>query len=201
MPTMEDTASVATTLFVGWVAAADAADAAAGPDRADAPHPWLDALADVIDRLEADWGTWEVPWGEINRLQRPDAAGRLPFSDTLPSLPVAGAPGWLGSIFVFHAAKAEDGRRRYGVHGNSFVKLIEFTPEVRARSVFVFGQSGDPASPHYLDQAELYSEKRFKPAWFHADDVEANAARTHTLKVPAIVPSTGPSTSPAGRRP
>jgi len=173
-----DTTSVATTLFVSLAAAASRTS---GDDR------WIDALGAAVERLEGDWGTWDVPWGEINRIQRPDAAGRLPFSDTLPSLPVAGAPGWLGSIFVFHTDQPEDGRRHYGVHGNSFVKLIEFTPEVRARSVFVFGQSGDPASPHYFDQAKLYSRTRFKPAWFHAAEVEANAVRTHTLEVRVAV--------------
>ncbi len=184
-----DTASVATTLFVAWSAAVNPDRAPAGPDQAAAPSTdaWLEALADVVERLESGWGTWEVPWGEINRIQRPDAAGELPFSDTLPSLPVAGAPGWLGSVFVFHAEPADDGKRRYGVHGNSFVKVIEFTPDVRARSVFVFGQSGDPASPHYFDQATLYSEQRFKPAWFHASDVEANATRTVTLEVPPAI--------------
>ncbi|MFW6088684.1 MAG: penicillin acylase family protein [Gemmatimonadota bacterium] len=175
-----DTASVATTLFVAWVGAAN-------PERERQDERWLDVLGEVVQRLEADWGTWEVPWGEINRIQRPDAAGELPFSDTLPSLPVAGAPGWLGSVFVFHAQPAEDGRRRYGVHGNSFVKLIEFTPEVRARSVFVFGQSGDPESPHYFDQGKLYAEQRFKPAWFHRSEVEANTSRTITLAVPPSI--------------
>jgi pimeloyl-ACP methyl ester carboxylesterase len=177
-----DTASVATTLFVTLAAAASRTS---GDDR------WIDALGAAVERLAGDWGTWEVPWGEINRIQRPDAAGALPFSDTLPSLPVAGAPGWLGSIFVFNTEPADDGKRRYGRHGNSFVKLVEFTPEVRARSVFVFGQSGDPASPYYFDQAALYSEKRFKPAWFSAADVQANAVRTITLEVPAPVGAPG----------
>jgi acyl-homoserine lactone acylase PvdQ len=186
-----DTASVATTLFVAWAGVANPDRGPIGPAATPAADPWLDALARFVERLEVDWGTWEVPWGEINRIQRPDAAGALPFSDTLPSLPVAGAPGWLGSIFVFNTEPADDGMRRYGRHGNSFVKLVEFTPDVRARSVFVFGQSGDPASPHYFDQAALYSEKRFKPAWFSAANVQANAVRTITLKVPAPVGAPG----------
>jgi acyl-homoserine lactone acylase PvdQ len=100
---------------------------------------------------------------------------------------VAGAPGWLGSVFTFHAQRAEDGMRHYGVHGNSFVKVVEFTPAVRARSIFVFGQSGDPASPHYFDQAEVYSASAFKPAWFSREDVEAHAERTTALSVPATI--------------
>ena len=64
---------------------------------------------------------------------------------------------------------------------NSFVKVVEFKPEVQARSVFVFGQSGDPASRHYFDQAHLYSRKEFKPAWFSRDEVEENAATSYHL--------------------
>ncbi len=173
--------SVPTTLFVLWANGFN-------PDRVTQTDRWLAELALVVERLEEGWGTWEVPWGEINRIQRPDAAGLLPFDDALPSLPVAGAPGWLGSVFTFHARPAEGGKRHYGQHGNSFVKVVEFAPTVRARSIFVFGQSGDPASPHYFDQAELYSASSFKPAWFSREDVEAHAERTYTLTVPAITP-------------
>jgi acyl-homoserine lactone acylase PvdQ len=168
-------ASVPTTLFVLW---ADTVN----PDRNQRPEQWIDAFARVVGLLERDWGTWEVPWGEINRIQRPDAGGLLPFDDDLPSLPVAGAPGWLGSVFTFHSGKAGGTKRQYGQHGNSFVKVVEFTPDVRARSVFVFGQSGDPGSPHYFDQAEVYSASRFKPAWFSREEVEAHAERTYQLE-------------------
>ena len=129
-----------------------------------------------------------MPWGEINRIQRPDAAGFLPFDDDLPSLPVAGAPGWLGSVFTFDTRRAEGGRRSYGQHGNSFVKVVEFAPTVRARSIFVFGQSGDPTSPHYFDQAELYSASRFKPAWFSREEVESHSERTYHLTMPVYPP-------------
>jgi acyl-homoserine-lactone acylase len=67
------------------------------------------------------------------------------------------------------------------VHGNSFVKVIEFGPEIRGRSILTFGQSGDPASAHYFDQAPLYSGKRFKPAWFSREEVEANAERVYSI--------------------
>ncbi len=171
-------ASVGTTLFVLWAGSVN-------PGRTTDTERWLDALTEVVEELESDWGTWEVPWGNINRIQRPDAAGLLPFDDSLRSLPVDGAPGWLGSVFTFHSSKAESGRRRYGEHGNSFVKVVEFTPSVSARSIFVFGQSGDPESPHYFDQAELYSASQFKPSWFSRQDVEAHTERSYTITMPA----------------
>jgi acyl-homoserine lactone acylase PvdQ len=59
------------------------------------------------------------------------------------------------------------------------VSVIEFAPKVRARSIVYFGQSSDPSSKYYFDQAQLYAEGKFKPAWFHRDEVTANASRTY----------------------
>jgi penicillin amidase len=171
--------SIATTLFVLW---AEVWDRRGERLQEEEPNwPRLTVLAAIIERLQRDWATWRVPWGDLNRMQRPDASGEQPFDDAQPSLPVAGAPGWLGSVFVFSARTPPGGRLRYGVHGNSFVKVIEFGPEIRGRSILTFGQSGDPASAHYFDQAPLYSGKRFKPAWFSREEVEANAERVYSI--------------------
>ena len=168
------TNSTATTLFVRWAEFLNKGGKAKQWSR-------VEALEKAVAALEEDWGTWQVAWGEINRAQRPDASGRVPFSDDLPSTPVPGAPSWLGSVFTYSARLGPDTRRRYGTHGNSFVKVIELGSEPEGRSVLVFGESGDPNSPHYLDQVEIYASKRFKPAWWRREDVEANAERIYRL--------------------
>jgi len=38
-----------------------------------------------------------------------------------------------------------------------------------------FGQSADPASPPWFDQAPLFATGRFKRAWFTREEVEADA--------------------------
>lgn len=143
------------------------------------PYPNLQALATTLEDLKAIHGTSEVAWGEINRLQRPPSDDPAGFSDELPSLPVGGTPGWAGSIFTFHSDTLGTVERRYGSFGNTFVKVIEFGLTIRGRSVVVFGHSGDPDSPHFFDQAPLYVERRFKPAWFSRADVEANAVGSY----------------------
>jgi acyl-homoserine lactone acylase PvdQ len=171
-----DIGSVETTWFVisleRWFA-----DSRSGV--AQGPFSHLEPLAATLAGLEKDHGRTEVTWGEISRLQRPPSQDPDDFSKDLPSLPVAGAPSAVGSVFVFHTVPFTSTDVRHGVHGNSFVKVIEFGPQARGRSVLVFGQSGDSESPHFFDQAPLYSERRFKPAWFTREEVEANATRSY----------------------
>jgi acyl-homoserine lactone acylase PvdQ len=174
-----DVQSTATTLFVlgaeRWFL--DRMSSSGSPG----PWAWSLALAETAARLRETWGSLGVPWGEINRLQRPPSNDPSAFSDSLPSLPVAGAPGFFGSVFTFQTEPMGSVGRRYGVHGNTFVKVIEFGPRVRGRSVLVFGQSGDPASAHYFDQAPLYANGSFKPAWMSRAEVEAHAERRYEL--------------------
>jgi acyl-homoserine-lactone acylase len=129
------------------------------------PKLSVESLVRTQKELEGAFGTWRVPWGEVNRLQRIHSSGtQESFSDSRPSLPVAGCPGTLGCIFVFNTRKPEGAKRAYGYSGDTYVAVVEFGRKVRAESLLVFGQSADPASPHFFDQAPLYSEKRFKRA-------------------------------------
>ncbi len=137
----------------------------------------LTGLERAIAVLQKDWGSTSVMWGNVNRLQRRHWSGPQTFNNDSMSLTVPGAPGWLGIIFVFNSRKI--GNKQYGMSGNSYVSVVEFGPRVRARSIVFFGQSSDPASPHYFDQAQLYAQGKFKPAWFYRDDVAANATRTY----------------------
>ncbi|MGD8278463.1 MAG: penicillin acylase family protein [Gemmatimonadota bacterium] len=165
--------SVAMTYFVLW------SERIRGARRSAEPYPALRALEETVDWLSATWGTIRVAWGEINRLQRAPSSGREPYDDAAPSLPVAGAPGELGIIFNVGARPGPDGKRRYGYRGHTWVGIVEFGPRVRARSIVTFGQSADPESPHFFDQAPLYVRGEFKPAWYERADIEAHASRRY----------------------
>ena len=136
-------------------------------------------LEQVLTGLEKDFGSWQVPWGEINRLQRTQSGGEEPFSDARESLPVPGGPGPIGIVFNFYARPEKGQKEHFGVAGHSFVSVLDFGPKVQAKSILVFGESADPKSPHYFDQARLYARQQFKPAWFYLDDIQAHSERTY----------------------
>jgi acyl-homoserine lactone acylase PvdQ len=171
-----DTASVETTWFMLTVELRGASQ-----QSRTRTWPWTSALAEALVVLEEEWGTREVPWGSLNRHQRPLPGRGGALDPERASLPVGGAPGGLGSVFTYNSSRYASAEPGIGLHGNSYVAVIEFGPQVRARSILNYGQSGNPASLHFFDQAELYADRRFKPAWFTREEVEANSVESYRV--------------------
>jgi len=139
----------------------------------------LAALDEASSKLEADFGSWKTPWGEINRFQHLNGAINQPYDDGKPSLPIAFTSSLWGSLAAFGATSDTKTRRIYGNKGNSFVAVVEFGPTVHARSVLAGGESGDPASPHFNDQALMYSRGEFKDVLFYPKDVQQHSERSY----------------------
>lgn len=182
-------ASVPTSLAVYWgqdmVAHASARARAEGTPAVDfistrlTADERLDALLRASDKLAADFGTWQTPWGEINRFQRPSGDVELRYDDSKPSIPVPFTSANWGSLASFGMTAKQNTRRIYGDRGNSFVAVVEFGPRIRAKSVLAGGQSGDPKSPHFNDQAGMYARGEFKDVLFYKEDIEKHLERKY----------------------
>lgn len=136
----------------------------------------MQVLSQTLAELTNRFSTWRVAWGEVNRYQRP-ADGV--FDDAKPSMPVSFAASTFGSIPSFGARRPPNTNKRYGYFGNSFVACIEFGKKIKAKSIITGGQSFDPQSPHYLDQAEMYINGNFKDVLFYKEDVLKHAEKQY----------------------
>ncbi len=132
----------------------------------------VEVFGQTIAQMNADFGTWNTPWGEINRFQRLSGDIDAGFDDSKPYLPVGLASGNWGALAAYGARATENTKRLYGYRGNSFVAVVEFGEKVKAKTVLAGGQSADPNSPHFYDQAQRYADANFKEVAFYKEDVE-----------------------------
>jgi len=144
----------------------------------------LDALARAVRVLESGGLPVDVPLG---RVQRADRGGR--------KVPIHGGHGFWEGVpnFVHFRANATTlepgpplGRLVPGSRlltgegypitgGTSFVMALEFTDRgPRARALLVSGQTGDPTSPRFWEQTELYASKRWRDVRFTEEELRAD---------------------------
>jgi acyl-homoserine-lactone acylase len=139
----------------------------------------LQALSVASDKLESDYGTWQTAWGTINRFQRVNGDIVQPFSDAAPSIPVGFTSSRWGSLASFGARTYNGTKKMYGNTGNSFVAIVEFGDRVRAKAVTAGGESGNPASAHFNDQAVRYGTGDLRDVYFTRSDLEGHIERQY----------------------
>jgi acyl-homoserine lactone acylase PvdQ len=140
----------------------------------------LQNLSAAVDRLQADFGNWRTAWGDINRFQRISPAIVHPFDDAQPSIPVGFTSATYGSLASFGAAPRNGTKKWYGTSGNSFVAVVEFGRDsVRARAVSAGGESGDPSSKHFNDQAARYAAGNLRDVYFYRHQLRGHTEREY----------------------
>ena len=139
----------------------------------------VQALATASDKLAADFGTWKTPWGDINRFQRLTGDIVQPFNDAGASIPVAFPSSRWGSLASFGARAYTGTKKWYGTSGNSFVSVVEFGDSVRAIAVTAGGESGDPKSKHFNDEAERYATGGLRPVYFYPSQLKEHTEREY----------------------
>ena len=144
------------------------------------PAEKLELFTRALDRLERDFGGWKVQWGEVNRFQRISPAIDGRFDDRAPSIPIGFTSNRWGSLAAFGATQKPGTERWYGTSGNSFVAVVEFGPRgVRARAVTAGGESGNPVSRHFDDEADRYASGNLRNVYFYPAELEGHAERIY----------------------
>ncbi len=135
------------------------------------PEKLLSTLQITVKELQSKFGKWQMPWGELNRFQRLTGALDEKYDDAKESIPVGFASALWGQLPSFNSRYMPGTAKRYGVSGNSFICAVEFGPHIKAKSLLAGGESGDVNSPHFDDQAKMYTEGKFKEVLFYKEDV------------------------------
>ncbi|MEE1961264.1 acylase [Allomuricauda taeanensis] len=139
----------------------------------------LDLFQESLNQLTDDFDSWKMPWGQVNRYQRLNGDIYQPFDDAKPSIPIGFASGTWGALAAYGARYDNNTKKIYGTRGNSFVAVVEFGDKVRAKTMLAGGQSGNPDSPHFNDQAQRYADIKFKDVAYYKEDVLERAERTY----------------------
>jgi acyl-homoserine-lactone acylase len=143
------------------------------------PETLLQSLAAASDKLTADFGNWKTAWGDINRFQRLDDDITSHFNDADPSIPVGFTSSMWGSLASFGAKQYPNTKKWYGTSGNSFVAVVEFGNEVRARAVTAGGESGHPQSQHFDDEAQRYVAGDLRQVYYYPSELRAHTQRAY----------------------
>ena len=122
-----------------------------------------DAFGWAVTETARRYGTWDVAWGEVNRVRR----GTV-------DVPVGGCTGALGCFRVLQFRTDPDGKRA-AMGGDGWVLAVEFGEIPRAYSVLAYGESSRETSPWFADQAAMFARGELKRVLFAASEVDAGA--------------------------
>jgi acyl-homoserine lactone acylase PvdQ len=139
----------------------------------------VQALKEVLADLNKDFGTWRVAWGDLNRFQRISNGDALKMDDLKASIPVPFTSSAWGQLPSYTSRSIQGSKKWYGVNGNSFIAAVEFGPKIKAFSLLAGGQNGDPNSPHFFDQGQMYAGGKFKDIYFYKSDVLKHAVASY----------------------
>lgn len=143
----------------------------------------LASIAETLDELEAKYGNWDIPWGDVHKVGR----GGTYY-------PVGGAdfggrtdgPNFTETLYDVRSSESKENPGTYVADNGTMALMLMFMHEdgIDSYSLTPWGQSGHPDSPHYMDQGEkLYSPRKVKATWWQREDLEGNIESEKVFKL------------------
>jgi acyl-homoserine-lactone acylase len=119
----------------------------------------LKALVDGAATLQKIYGRLDVKYGDICRVGREGSKRTWPVSGgSTPGLATPRAIGF---------SRAGDGKTFVGRGGQTSTQVVQLTKPPKSWTLVPLGQSDNPKSKHWDDQAEkLFSPGKLKPTYF-----------------------------------
>ncbi len=139
------------------------------PDGLSNPESAVSLLEQAAIEIETKFGSLDTPWGDYYRI---NYNGK--------NLPGNGIDGSMGVFRVAWPGGADENHMYIG-GGDSWVSVIEFDEQVKAKVLLSYGNATQKDSPHNGDQLELFSKKELRDAWLTQEAIHANTKRVEKL--------------------
>lgn len=136
------------------------------------------ALRQAQKFLAEKFGSIEVAWGKTVRLKRGEKTWPVNGGSFGNGVSVLRAAG--GQLDPKSGVTTVD-------RGQSCTTIVLLGDSIRSFSILPFGESDDPQSPHFTDQAkELFSKSKFKPTYFYKNELLKHLESKEELRVPVV---------------
>lgn len=134
----------------------------------------LKALRNAVHRLKSTYGSVAVPWGDIKRLRRGDKEWPL-SGDGLDKL-------GMDTLRATAGDKLNAEHKLIMGGGQCVTSIVMLTDPPTIRSVVAYGQSNQPGSKHFDDQAPLFSAERLREVPWTLDQLQGHIERSSTVR-------------------
>jgi acyl-homoserine-lactone acylase len=121
----------------------------------------------VVPEVIKRYGAIDVMWGDVHRLRRGDV-----------DVPVGGCASDEGCFRVLTYAPGVDGKL-IANGSDGWILAVEFGDEPRAYSILAYGESDNPTSPWFANQAAMFARGQLKPVYWRVDEFMASAVATY----------------------
>ena len=139
-----------------------------------------EAMESVYSDFGEDSKDWS--WSRVHQLEHKHPIGSLALFRPLFNVGPFPVPGT--REVINNMAFNYDSTGYYPVNsGPSTRRVIDFSDIENSMSILPTGQSGNPFSPHYDDQAEMYARGEFRKMMMNQQEIE-QAARNTLLFIP-----------------
>ena len=154
---------------------------------------YIEPLSDIvtksffnaIKRIERDVGinpsVWT--WGTVHALTHPHPLGKINILNKLFGLNVGSFRAG-GSTMTVNKGEYEVLQGFHQSVGASFRRIVDLRNMNNTQFIIPTGQSGQPNSIHYDDQAALYNAGKYRTTWFDEDFIRNNKQFRHLVLLP-----------------
>jgi acyl-homoserine-lactone acylase len=162
-----------------WLTPFDANDPVNTPRGLNVGDPQVkQALVDAVDQLQTLGLALDAPLGTVQYVVRNGV-----------HIPIHGGPGGIGVFNAINNSLSGTPGRGYDVpHGSSYIQTVTWDANgPKAGMMLTYSQSTNPASPHYKDLTEFYSQKGWVDVRYKEADILAdpNLETMHLLPEPS----------------